>query len=191
MARLLPLTFHVDPATWGADDAPQVAAGPCRFCDDAAPVAPRLAASEEGPVTACLHCRALHHLGRDTVAQEGLLIWAPQVSQAALNWMIRAIHRVFLAHGETPALGERPQGDTARLRVAYRIYEAWEAQSAGAMEAVNTTSPRELGAALLALPSHRRAAPAGLRLLHRGRHFVGGQDVYPLLLASANPEIPA
>lgn len=189
MPDLLPLGFVATPATWTAADAILAEeAGACRFCGDNQPVAPASVESKAGPATACLHCRALHRLGRPTAAQEGMLIWAPEISQAALNWMVRAVHRVFRAHGESPCLDSRPRSDTKRLRCAWRTYQAWAALAPYAERAVGTTSPHLLGAALL---DARRPAPAGLRLLHRGRHFVAGRDVYPDLLDAAKEKCDA
>lgn len=209
MTRLLPLGFAVHPSAWtaaldgtrpdgqGTAD-PAQDAGACRFCGDPRPVAPeplpldgdhgnRQAANL---ATACLHCRALHRLGSDQIDREAVLIWLPDVSQAALNWLVRAVHRVFVAHGEAPCLASRPAIDTPRLRAAYRTYQALDHLSRDAEKRIGTSSPRELGAALLGMPAPRRAVPAGLRLLHQGRHHVAGRDVYPALLEAAS-ELPA
>ncbi|MFC7695072.1 hypothetical protein ACFQY5_41400 [Paeniroseomonas aquatica] len=115
MTRLLPLNFAVHSSAWvaafdGAGQSttePVQEAGACRFCDDPRPVAPappldgdhgnRQAANL---ATACLHCRTLHRLGSDQIDQEATLIWLPDISQPALNWLVRSIHRSFLAHGE-------------------------------------------------------------------------------------------
>lgn len=187
MAGLLPLGFVATPTTWTATDAIRAEADPCRFCGDSQPVGPAPVESSEGTAAACLHCRALHRLGRPTAAQEGMLIWAPEISQAALNWIVRAVHRAFRAHGESPCLDSRPRTDTPRLRAAWRTYQAWAALAPAAERAVGTTSPHLLGAALL---DARRPAPTGLRLLHRGRHFVAGRDAYPDLLDAAKETTP-
>lgn len=209
MDRLLPLSFAVRPSAWAAaldgtktegQGTAETAqdAGACRFCGDPRPVAPaslpldgdhgnRQAANL---ASACLHCRALHRLGSDQIDREAVLIWSPDISQAALNWLVRAIHRVFVAHGEAPCLASRPATDTPRLRAAYRTYQGLERLSEQAERRVGTTSPRELGAALLGTPEPRRAVPAGLRLLHQGRHHIAGREVYPALLEAAL-EIPA
>ncbi|MDN3564175.1 hypothetical protein QWZ14_07285 [Paeniroseomonas aquatica] len=206
MTRLLPLNFAVHSSAWvaafdGAGQSttePVQEAGACRFCDDPRPVAPaplpldgdhgnRQAANL---ATACLHCRTLHRLGSDQIDQEATLIWLPDISQPALNWLVRSIHRSFLAHGEPPCLANRPTCDTPRLRAAYRTYAALDRLSHDAEWRIGTTSPRELGAALLSLPESRRVVPAGLRLLHQGRHYVAGRDLYPALLEAAS-ELPA
>lgn len=204
MTRLLPLRFAVQHSTWTAAPAcaghgitePGQETGTCRFCGDPRPVAPaplpldgdygnRQAANL---ATACLHCQALHRLGEEQIDQEATLVWLPDISQSALNWLVRAIHRVFLAHGEPPCLAGRPTCDTPRLRVAYRTYAALDRLSHDAEMRIGTASPRELGAALLGLPDTRRTVPAGLRLLHQGRHYVAGRDHYPALLEAVSEQ---
>ena len=51
-------------------------------------------------VTACTLCHRVQHLGRVTVGQEQVLIWLPDMSQAALNCIVRRIHLTLYAHGE-------------------------------------------------------------------------------------------
>lgn len=209
MTPLLPLTFGTHPSAWSAAldggepcgqayAGPAHQAGPCRFCGDPRPVGPaplpvdgdHTNRQAENLATACLHCRALHRLGCEQIEQEAVLIWAPDLTQAALNWLVRAVHRTFLAHGEAPILTSRPRADTPRLRAAFRTYQALERLSLDAERRIGTTSPRDLGAALLAMPPHRRTVPAGMRLLHLGRHHIAGRDVYPALFEAAS-ETPA
>lgn len=207
MTPLLPLGFAVHPSAWAAaldgtkpkecSAEPAQETGPCRFCGDPRPVAPAPLPLDgdhgnrqvANLVTSCLHCRALHRLGSDQIDREAVLIWLPDISQAALSWLVRAIHRAFVAHGEAPCLASRPATDTPRLRAAYRTYEALDRLSHDAETRIGTTSPRELGAALLSMPEPRRVVPAGLRLLHQGRHYIAGRDVYPALLEAAS-ELP-
>jgi len=187
--QLHPITLGVTPATWAAwlrpASPPQGAPNtePCRHCGDPAPVGATVAAGE----ATCVLCAAPQNLGRDTIAQEATLIWAPQIAWADLNRIVVSIHRVYQAHGEPPCLDQRPSADTPRLRGAYRAYAALAALGTAAQARVGTTSPRDLGAALFGL-RQRPAVLAGLRLLHRGRHFVAGRDAYPDLLAATRPE---
>lgn len=132
--------------------------------------------------TACLHCSALHRLTCESIDDEAVLILAPHWSQAALNWQVRAIHKVFVAHGEPPCLPAHPATDTMRLRSAYRAYDDFARRAGAAADILTSASPRRLGAALLSLPPERRVVPSGIRLLHLGKHFVDGRDTYPSLL---------
>jgi intracellular multiplication protein IcmJ len=53
---------------------------------------------------------------------------------------------------------------------------------------IHSASPRALGAALLSISPTVRERPArilgGIRLLHRGRHFREGRDIYPQILSA-------
>ena len=213
--RLLPLTITARAASWrlaAADPAGGQAhaalardARTCRFCglaagrwaevfhldgDHAHDAPDNLAA-------ACPHCHACQHLGRETAGQEYLLVWLPELTQAALNHLARGVHRAFHDHGEAPCPEVAPSRDTPRLRSAYTAYRALAARAALAEQRLGTSSPRVLGEALLGLsrPAAGRA-PAlvdGLRLLPRGRLIRGGADVYPECLkdwdeADAPPE---
>lgn len=206
---LLPLPSGVTPSAWTADmetAGPEGAAaavlardgGACRFCGDADPVAPapfhldgdHANWGADNLATACLLCHGAQHWNRPTIGQELVVIWAPWVPQGALNALALAVHRAFRCHGEPTALAARPAGDTPRLRAAWRAYAALAAQAAEAERIAGTASPRELGAALLD-PVFRRRRPAtlaGLRLLHLGRHFRGGRDVYPDLVDATLPK---
>jgi intracellular multiplication protein IcmJ len=139
-------------------------------------------------VTACPLCHGAQHLGRRTVCDEMVLIWLPDVSQAALNCIVRRIHLVLHAHGEAPHLGQTPRSQTPRVHAALRAYHGLAAEAATVEDRIHTSNPRDLGAALLTLkPSERGQLPGaldGIRLLHRGRHFVRGRDVYPEILAA-------
>lgn len=114
-----------------------------------------------------------------------LLIWAPEMAPPEVNAAARAIHRIFRAEGEGPALGTTPRRDTPKLRAAWRAYRALADRAPDAARVAGTGDPRLLGAVLLGL---RRPPPAleGLRLLPTGRHFHGGRDVYPELLNEAD-----
>ena len=136
--------------------------------------------------TACPLCHDCRHLGRDGMEQGYAVIWLPEASQAVLNHLVRAVHLVLHEHGEPPHMAERPTGDTPALRSAFNSYRALAGRMAQARSRIGTTSPRELGEALIGLPPAALAKGAeltgGLRLLSRGRLFRDGEDVYPDLL---------
>lgn len=141
-------------------------------------------------VTACPLCHACQHFGRDTIVQEFSLAWLPEMSQAALNHLVRMTHLVFFAHGEEPSLSERPRKDSVALRSAYRTYHALSERVEQAKARLGSTSPRELGEALLGMPptNRREALVGGMRLLSRGRFFVDGDDIYPMMLHAWSEE---
>ena len=83
-------------------------------------------------------------------------------------------------------MAERPTSDAPALRSAFNSYRALAGRMAQARSRIGTTSPRELGEALIGLPpaalAKGDALTGGLRLLSRGRLFRDGEDVYPDLL---------
>lgn len=207
--RLLPLTLTSSPAAWTASleaagptatcEAVEARdAGVCRFCSDPHPIAPAPLHLDDDHAhwavdnlaTACLLCHAVQHLGRVTADEELLLIRVPDgISQAAINRTVRGIHGVFAAHGQPVHLGATPTDDTPRLRAAYRAYQALADLAQEAIALVKTSSPHAFGALLIEVPARARASDlTNLRLLHRGRFFRRGVDVYPQLLAAAYPK---
>ena len=208
-----PLALAADPSRWRQDPV-RVEEGvaaqvferdgyACRFCGFQAvgrqevvrldsglgEIAQRFARGFPAPadlLTACPLCHDCRHLGRDGMEQGYAVIWLPEASQAVLNHLVRAVHVVLHEHGEPPHMAERPMGDALPLRRAFNSYRALAGRMAQARSRIGTTSPRELGEALIGLPPAALAKGAeltsGLRLLSRGRLFRDNEDVYPDLL---------
>ena len=143
--------------------------------------------SAENLVTACTLCHAAQHLGRPAVEREAVLIWLPDVSQAALNTIVRRIHLILYAHDEPAHVDEPPRSEEAPVHEALSAYRALLGEARTLEGRIHTSSPRELGAALLEIAAKGRERPdrllGGIRLLHRGRHFRNGHDVYPQILS--------
>lgn len=139
-------------------------------------------------VTACTLCHAAQHLGRATVGEELTLIWLPDVSQAALNCLVRRIHLTLHAHGEPADMAVTPRSQDRKVYAAIRAYHALVAEAATVEGRIHTCNPRDLGAALLTVePPYRPRVPTalgGVRLLHRGRFFHQGRDIYPQVLSA-------
>jgi intracellular multiplication protein IcmJ len=186
--------WETDGASGGRHGAVSPPETPCRFCGLAAagwqePFHLNGDHRDDSPanvVAGCVLCHLVQHLNRPRIEDEAVLIWLPELTQAALNAVVRQVHLVFLTHGEPPAMDRRPAIGTPALRAAYRTYKGVEERAAAAAERLGSTSPRDLGIALLSLPSvaqeRRKALLGGLRLLGRGRLFREGRDVYPDLL---------
>lgn len=201
--RLLPLVPTAHASAWETDGASGARHGdapfgqtPCRFCGLAAAGWQELFhvngdhrdESAGNVVVACALCHLVQHLNRLRIEEEAVLIWLPELTQAELNAVVRQVHLVYQAHGEPPSMDRRPAVGTAALRAAYRSYQGLAERVAGAAERLGTTSPRDLGIALLCLPKaaqdRRRELLGGLRLLGRGRLFRDGHDIYPDLLSA-------
>ena len=199
--RLLPLGLTANAASWRLDpeslsggQAHLVMSrdgGACRFCglqcgpwaevfhqngDHADNAVANLA-------TACPSCHACQHLGRDGIELEHVLIWMPQITQAALNHLTRSIHFVFMEHGQLIDMSAPPTRDTDALRSAYVAYQELKARSSIVQANLGFCSPLLLGETLLSLPPPAAAqAPLlvdGLRLLSLGKLHRKGRDVYP------------
>ena len=167
----------------------------CRFCGHLAPGWQEIFHrdgdhhnwSPDNLATACTLCHGVQHLGRPMIEQEVALIWLPEMSQAALNSVVRRIHLILYAHDEPAGLGEplRAQGPEAHAAVA--AYRALSDEARTLEARIHSASARDLGAVLLGLtdmPEAKRAGwLGGIRLLHRGRHYRGGRDIYPQILA--------
>jgi len=136
----------------------------------------------------CAPCHLVRHLERDTIAEEAVLIWLPEMTQAALNALAHGAHKRLARDGALhraaspfgPAPEQVPNGALEAIR-------ALEARSLEAEARLGASSPRVLGAALMRMKPRvyqdRARLLGGLRLLSRGRFFVEGEDIYPQLIA--------
>ena len=136
----------------------------------------------------CAPCHLVRHLERDTIAEEAVLIWLPEMTQAALNALAHGAHRRLardgaLTHAASPFGGAPEQVPNGALNTI----RALEARSFEAETRLGASSPRVLGAALMRMKpkvyQDRARLLGGLRLLSRGRFFVDGEDIYPRLIA--------
>ena len=136
----------------------------------------------------CAPCHLVRHLERDTIAEEALLIWLPEMTQSALNALALGAHRRLARDGALDRAAspfalspdEVPNGALEAIR-------ALEARSFEAETRLGASSPRVLGAALMRMKPRlyedRARLLGGLRLWPRGRFFVDGEDIYPQLIA--------
>ena len=138
----------------------------------------------------CAPCHLVRHLERDTIAEEAVLIWLPEMTQAALNALA---HGALIAPGATPArsTGRRIRSLGPHQDVPNGAIEAIRALETRRFEAearLGTSSPRVLARGALAgqAQSSTRIAPgcsAASDFVPRGRFFVDGEDIYPQLIA--------
>jgi len=204
--RLLPLLPSAHPSAWKPEDDPGERQGcpdqpdlPCRFCGFHGPgwLEPvhlngdHADGTPQNLVPGCVLCHLVQHLNRPFITREATLVWLPEMSQAAVVTLARQVHRVLRAHGEPPAMDRRPRRDTPALRSAYRAYRVLLDREVAADSRLGTSSPRDLGAALLQLSpdayARRGDLLAGVRLLPLGRLYRGSDDAYPRLLDALPP----
>ena len=50
----------------------------------------------------CAPCHLVRHLERDTIAEEAVLIWLPEMTQAALNALAHGAHKRLARDGALP-----------------------------------------------------------------------------------------
>ena len=117
-----------------------------------------------------------------------MLIWLPEMTQAALNALAHGAHKRLARDGALTRAAspfallpeQVPNGALEAIR-------ALEARSVEAEARLGASSPRVLGAALMRMKPRvyedRARLLGGLRLCPRGRFFVDGEDIYPQLIA--------
>jgi intracellular multiplication protein IcmJ len=185
--RLTPLTLSVC-----ENESPSGAQrGSCPFCGV------RLAEGREPFLCSdgceewsCVPCSLVRHLERETIAEEAVLIWLPDLSQAALNALANGVHRRLAAEGAL-YLAASPfvASSSERPNPALEAIRAIEMRRADAETLFGTSSPRVLGQALMRakpdLYAQRATRLGGLRLWSLGKFFVDGEDVYPRLIAGS------
>lgn len=140
----------------------------CAYCGGAA--------GKWAAVGACVLCQPVLQLDRPQIDDEAALAWIPEITQAALNRIMRELHcRLHVSSGGSNAdRGPHYVSRTIKGRVG------------AAAEALGTDRPSELAQALaIVSPAayadrHRRLA--SVRIVSTGRFFDDGQDVYPQVL---------
>ena len=200
MARL-PLLLSAHPSAWSADcgsDRREASpsSGNCRFCgqetaewqeafhlnDD------HMDDNPTNVVVSCPLCHLAQHLGRPEIECEAMLIWLPEMAQSALNLLVREMHLQCLRAAVLPRAAMEPtvSAGTIAVRDAYAALDALRERAQAADTRLGTTSPRQLGLALLEMSpgdyARRGELLGGTRLLPLGQVFRDGRDVYPEML---------
>ena len=167
------------------------AKGSCPFCGVRLAGGREPFLCEDGWDRACARCHLVRHLERETIDEEAVLVWLPELTQGALNALIFAAHARLAAAGALH-LAASPFAHRASLedrpaRAALEAIRNFAARSPEAEARLGTASPRLLGAALMRanpqLYAGRARGLGGIRLMPRGRFFADGRDIYPRLVA--------
>jgi intracellular multiplication protein IcmJ len=123
------------------------------------------------------------HLLRPRVDEEAALIWLPELSQQALNTLLREIHMQLRTLGECLHDAGRLRCDTPERRPLHYARAILCERAGAAQSRLGTASPRELGSILLHLSpaayTRRGGLLDGVRLLPLGRLYEADADVYP------------
>ena len=141
---------------------------------------------QAGSGTACPLCLLSLHTERPFIDDEAVLVWLPEMSQQAVNVIMREVHMQLQALGEAVQAGAAYRGRSQQLRALHATRAVLTDRVASAEDRVGTSSPGDLGSALLDMAplayDRRGYLLGGLRLLPLGRFFEGGRDVYPEIL---------
>jgi hypothetical protein len=136
-----------------------------------------------GGLPACPLCALPQHLERPRIDDETALVWLPEMSQQAINAMMREIHIQIRALGEDVQADSVFKKQSPSHRSLHYARAVLSERIQPAIERVGTSSGHELGLALLELSpaayARRAALLGGLRLMPLGRFFEGDKDVYP------------
>ncbi|MDE2029886.1 MAG: type IV secretion protein DotN [Alphaproteobacteria bacterium] len=151
----------------------------CRFCGFRAVQYQRIVPSPEGYVTACSFCEQVQTLERAALMGGGVLIWLPEITQAELNHIARAI---YVARSEKGGSMEA---------AATRAFDALMTRRVEAKKRLGSDDPLVLATVLHEnLDQDERAAASkkleGVRLLPLDRHMVrskrGDIDGFPQIV---------
>ena len=163
----------------------------CRYCGCNIGKAPGGLEGAQAP--ACVLCGLAQNLVRPRIDEEACLVWVPEMSQAALNVMIRRCHVALRAHGERVETEAKPARASGIVPTLYHIEQALLGRRGEAETRLGTTSPSALADALLRLRPEsyveREELLSGTRLLSLGRFFGGTTDIYPEIVDSWSPGV--
>jgi intracellular multiplication protein IcmJ len=166
-----------------ADDS-----GLCRFCGGAIGQIGFGEFGDRPSPTACALCVLVRHLERQHIDEEASLIWLPEMSQPALNSLMREIHWRLRALGERLLIDATPTLDTEDRLWLYHAQRALLDRRHVVAGRIGSFLPSELADALLRLPpaayGRRAQLLSGVRLLASGRFFDGDADIYPEIVDS-------
>jgi len=141
-----------------------------------------------GGLPACPLCALPQHLERPHIDDEAALVWLPEMSQQAINAMMREIHIQIRALGEDLQADSIFQKHSPSHRSLHYARAVLAERIQPAIDRIGTSSAHELGIALLELSpaafARRAALLGGIRLMPLGRFFDGDRDVYPEIVDS-------
>ena len=148
--------------------SPSESARTCAYCGT-----PTSCWSHDG---ACVHCNLVLHLDRPRIDAEAVIGWIPELSQAALNRIMRELHCQL--HKSQTGFSARPGPHYVSRALSERV--------GAASKILGTSCASELGQALALLTpasyADRYRLLAGVRILPAGQFFVDDEDIYPDIL---------
>ncbi len=148
---------------------------PCAFCGVRSGRWQRRVSADGAP--SCPLCTLSLHLTRPRIDDEAALVWLPEMSQQAVNTMMRHIHLRLRRLGEDVRQSGRLRQSEPEQCVLHNARTILHARGAAAASRLGTAAPSELASALLRLSQAASASRAvllgGLRLLPLGQFYAG------------------
>ncbi len=186
--KLKSLTIGVDSQAsqhLAGEAVPQVICGElCHFCGLMA----GLRGMRIGQSISCVLCGLAQSLHRTTIDEEVRLIWLPEMSQPALNVLVRQIHCDLQALGESVFCDDNPSHPGGLRTALYTGQRILRERSDAIVEKLGSSRASDLADALTVLSSRhvdvQNLPWGGLRAFPTGRFFVGGLNVYDEIVAS-------
>jgi len=137
---------------------------------------------------ACVLCGLAQSLHRATIDEEVRLIWLPEMSQPALNVLVRQIHIDLQVLGESVFCDDNPSHPGGMRTALYTGQRILRERSDAIVEKLGSSRASDLADALTVLSNRhvdvRNLPWGGLRAFPTGRFFVGGLNVYDEIVAS-------
>lgn len=125
---------------------------------------------------ACVHCTLVLHLDRPHIDSEAVVGWVPEISQAALNRIMRELHCQL----------HRSQANFLAQPGPHYVSRALNERVGEAAKILGTSCASELGQALdLMRPgsyAERHRLLGGIRIMPAGQFFLDDEDIYPTIL---------
>lgn len=144
----------------------------------------------ENLLTTCIYCHMCQHIGRAGRFKEAILAWIPELSQAQIHHIVRAIqvtqHEVQRSKSMR-ALNAEAQKTIRQLDdSANSLFARLKGREAQAVEIFGTGDPLDLANVMLEMPDElyetREDFLTGLRLLPLGIRMQGGEDIMPKIV---------
>jgi hypothetical protein len=156
----------------------------CRFCGQRAGLHSML--FDAGP--ACVLCGLVQSLQRPTIDEETRLIGLPEMSQAALNVLVRQVHLDLQDLGESVCCDDTPKSADGTRPVLYMAQRILLERSEVIVERLGSSQAGDLADALTALGSRNVVLDClplgGMRIFPTGRFYLAGVNVYDEIVAS-------
>jgi hypothetical protein len=156
----------------------------CSFCGQPA----GLHAMRIGNAFSCVLCGLVQSLHRTTIDEELRLIWLPEMSQAALNVMVRQIHIDLQELGESVYCDDTPKSSEGMRTVLYTAQRILRERSETIAERLGSSRASDLADALTVLVDRHVGLQnlpwGGLRAFPTGRFYVGGVNAYGKIISS-------